>query len=110
MSTEKGTTSETKPPPPVDDSDLLTLQLGVYSVTLKTQKSKWNPKRRIQDTFSGLPVLKRFALEIYNLEPVLFAMFVLAKIWSGVESAILLYLSSQILTIVSCSLPMSAGQ
>lgn len=88
-----GTPEKVSPPP------LFTLQLGVWQVSMMAEKP-WDVKKHAKEVLAALPLCRRLANEMYQLHPVLFTLFILAKLWTGIESALLLYLSSQILTIV----------
>ncbi|PBK72127.1 P-loop containing nucleoside triphosphate hydrolase protein [Armillaria solidipes] len=52
----------------------------------------------------ALPLFRRLAIDVYTLEPTLSILFILEKIWSGIESAVLLYLSSRLLRIIEVGL------
>ncbi|KAK0492632.1 hypothetical protein EDD18DRAFT_1079447 [Armillaria luteobubalina] len=82
--------------------ELETFQLGIWKISiLKT--SPLNLRKQLVDLKDALRYFKRLAIDIYTLEPVLATLFVLNKLWSGVQSALLLYFSSQILRIVRVS-------
>lgn len=76
-----------------------TIDLGVHKVLLAA--SPWNLRDQWQQVVVALPLFKRLATEIYTLEPFLAVAYVVTQVWSGLESAILLYLSSRLLSIVS---------
>jgi hypothetical protein len=99
--TEKS--SETKTPSP----RLTTLQLGVYEVSMLAETAA-DVKKHTKDLFAAAPLIRRLASEIYQIDPFLFVIFSLSKVWGGIESAVLMYLSMHILTIVSQFLCTSA--
>lgn len=84
----------------IDDAKIVSTQLGIWQFsTLKD--SEWNPKIPILEITSTLTLFRRLTLEIYSLSPGLLILYVLSKIWSGIEFALLLHLSSRLLQIVS---------
>ncbi|PBK82581.1 hypothetical protein ARMGADRAFT_730771 [Armillaria gallica] len=56
------------------------------------------------DLKDALRCFKRLAIDVYTLEPILATLFVFGKLWSGVQSALLLYFSSHILRMVEIGL------
>ncbi|KAK0209690.1 P-loop containing nucleoside triphosphate hydrolase protein [Armillaria fumosa] len=88
-----------------DNREVETFQLGVWKVSiLKASKSPSNLINRFLDLKDALRYVRRLAIDIYTLEPVLATLFVLNYIRSGVQSALLLYFSSQILRMVEIGL------
>ncbi|KAG7441585.1 P-loop containing nucleoside triphosphate hydrolase protein [Guyanagaster necrorhizus] len=80
-----------------------TVELGVWKVVLlndvhRDYRKNWN------NILLALPLFRRLAIDIYTLEPMLSILFVLEKFWSGIESAVLLYLSSRLLRIIEVGL------
>jgi hypothetical protein len=86
--------------PDSTEANLSTIQLGVWGVLLQ-QESPLDFRKEWSDLFSTLPLIRRVVTEIYILDPSLFIFFIISKVWAGIESALLLYLSSRLLTIVS---------
>jgi hypothetical protein len=85
----------------------ISLDLGVWRVLLpkdalspgfRSSKEKWNT------IAAASPLLLRFVREIYALNPYLVTLVVLLKLWGGVESVLMLYVSSRLLQIVRVSL------
>ncbi len=67
-------------------------------------KNPMNPldiSKRWNRVASSIPFLKRLAIDVYTLDPWLSVLYVLSRIWWGVESAVSLYLSSRLLKTVS---------
>lgn len=91
-----------KESPVVDPSPLITVDLGVWRVTM-AKEPRFDIKKRAKDFFSALPLIKTLATDIFKLEPTLFILFLISQAWSGIETAILLYLSSRFLRIVCAS-------
>ncbi|KAK0191694.1 P-loop containing nucleoside triphosphate hydrolase protein [Armillaria mellea] len=83
-----------------------TIQLGVWKLLIA--KSPVNPLdilKRWNRVASSVPFLKRLAIDVYTLDPWLSVLYVLSKIWWGLESVVSLYLSSRLLkTIEACLL------
>jgi len=74
-----------------------TLQLGVWRVIIANSVVKLPGK----ESFSVLPLVLAFAAEIYRLAPNLVIFYVFTKVWSGIQSSLILRTSSHLLTIVS---------
>ncbi|PBK79365.1 hypothetical protein ARMGADRAFT_1093205 [Armillaria gallica] len=70
-----------------DERELETFQLGQFL--------------DLKDT---LQYFQRLAIDVYTLEPILVTLFVLNQLWSGIQGALLLQLSSQILQMVEIGL------
>ncbi|KAK0464131.1 P-loop containing nucleoside triphosphate hydrolase protein [Armillaria novae-zelandiae] len=86
-----------------NNEELKTFQLGIWKVSiLKT--SPFNLRKQFVNLIDALRYFKRLAIDVYSLEPVLATLFVFNKLWSGVQSALLLYFSSQILQMVELGL------
>ncbi len=81
---------------------LETFQLGVWKVSL-LKRAPLNFRKQLLDFKEAFGYFKRLTIDVYTLEPVLATFFILNELWSGVQGALLLYLSSQILRIVSVS-------
>ncbi|KAJ7596694.1 P-loop containing nucleoside triphosphate hydrolase protein [Mycena floridula] len=94
---------EKSKPPAAPNPDLISVQLGVWKLTMLKEQS-FQMKKHLKDLVSAIPLLKRLALQIYTLEPLLFVCFLASKFWSGVESAVMLYLSSRLLKIIEIGL------
>ncbi|KAK0464132.1 P-loop containing nucleoside triphosphate hydrolase protein [Armillaria novae-zelandiae] len=88
-----------------DKREVETFQLGVWKVSiLKAFKSPSNLRNQFLDLKDALRYIRRLVIDVYTLEPVLTTLFVFNKIWSGVQSGLLLYFSSQILRMVEIGL------
>ncbi|KAK0430901.1 P-loop containing nucleoside triphosphate hydrolase protein [Armillaria borealis] len=83
--------------------ELETFQLGVWKVSI-LKSSPFNLRKQFLDLKDALRYFKRLAIDVYTLEPILATLFVFNKLWSGVQSALLLYFSSQILRMVEIGL------
>ncbi|KAJ7105195.1 P-loop containing nucleoside triphosphate hydrolase protein [Mycena epipterygia] len=90
-----------------EDADCYTsLDLGVWRVLLPKETSKgfrvsmdkWNT------VVSAYPLVLRFLLEVYSLNPRLVIFVVLLKLWGGFESVLMLYVSSKLLKIIEVGL------
>ena len=79
---------------------LSTLQMGIWQFSTP-KETGWSFGIRWDEVRSTWTLLRRLALEIYALCPGLLVLFVLSKIWGGVEDALLMHLSSRLLRIVS---------
>ncbi len=78
---------------------LETFQLGVWKVSL-LKRAPLNFKKQLLDFKEAFGYFNRLAIDVYTLEPILATLFILNELWSGVQSALLLYLSSQMLRVV----------
>ncbi|SJL17823.1 uncharacterized protein ARMOST_21386 [Armillaria ostoyae] len=83
--------------------ELETFQLGVWKVSI-LKSSPLDLRKQFLDLKDALRYFKRLAIDVYTLEPILATLFVFNKLWSGVQSALLLYFSSQILRMVEIGL------
>ncbi|KAK0231574.1 P-loop containing nucleoside triphosphate hydrolase protein [Armillaria fumosa] len=83
-----------------------TIQLGIWKVVMaKSPMNHLDISKRWNRIASTVPFLKRLAIDVYTLDPCLSVLYVLTRIWWGVESAVSLYLSSRLLkTIEACLL------
>ncbi|KAK0219554.1 hypothetical protein EDD85DRAFT_989012 [Armillaria nabsnona] len=86
-----------------DGRELETLRLGVWTVSI-LKHSPLNLRKQFLDLKDALRYFQRLAIDVYTLEPMLATLFVLNELWSGVQSTLLLYLSSQILRTVKIGL------
>ncbi|KAK0455665.1 P-loop containing nucleoside triphosphate hydrolase protein [Desarmillaria tabescens] len=80
-----------------------TVELGVWKVVL-LNNARWDYRSRWNNLLLAFPLFRRLAIDVYTLEPTLSILFILEKIWSGVESAVLLYLSIRLLRIIEVGL------
>lgn len=84
-----------------DDVTIQTLQLGVYHVAIATSREKfWQWGKWNKDFKESMPYVLRLLQDIHLVAPTLFLWFMLAKIWAGVESALLMHLSTSMLRAV----------
>ena len=97
MDKKKCNTTAEAPNVPASTSSI---QLGVWRILLQ-KESPLDFQKQWSNLFSTISLIHRFATEIFHLGPWLFISFIVSKVWTGIESALLLYLSSRILTIVS---------
>jgi len=74
-----------------------TSQLGVWRIIIANSVVKLPGK----ESLSVLPLVLAFAAEIYTLAPNLVILYVLTKVWSGIQSSLILRTSSHLLTVVS---------
>lgn len=75
-------------------------QVGIWEFSTLKQR-RWDPRVQLAEIVSGYAFFRRLAVEIYELAPGLLSLYILAKIWNGIESALLLHMSSRLLQIVS---------
>jgi hypothetical protein len=78
----------------------ITLQLGVYKVVMM-KDVPFDLKRKMRDFFTALPEFYKLAKEIYSIEPLLFNTYIICKLWTGIQYAVMLYYESELLRIVS---------
>ncbi|KAK0430903.1 P-loop containing nucleoside triphosphate hydrolase protein [Armillaria borealis] len=86
-----------------DKRELETFQLGVWKVSI-LKSSPLDLRKQFLDLKDALRYVRRLASDVYTLEPIVATLFVFNKLWSGVQSALLLYFSSQILRMVEIGL------
>ncbi|KAF9003651.1 hypothetical protein BDQ17DRAFT_1242063 [Cyathus striatus] len=82
---------------------VVTEQLGVWYLYV-SENNGVNMKNHWNNLVSGLPLFRILAMEIYNLDPMLFIAFICSKMWSGFESALLTYMSGQVLRQIEAGL------
>ncbi|KAK0430913.1 hypothetical protein EV421DRAFT_1912390 [Armillaria borealis] len=82
---------------------LETFQLGVWNVSL-LKRAPLNFGKQFLAFKEAFGYFKRLAIDVYTLKPMLATFFILNELWSGVQTALLLYLSSQILRIIETGL------
>lgn len=75
-------------------------QLGVWRVLIAKSVSSL-PGKNWRDTFTVFPLFLVFVMEIYQLSPELFIFFVFTRLWSGIQSSLVLRTSNNLLTVVS---------
>ncbi len=85
-----------------DERELESFQLGVWMVSI-LKSSPLNLRKQFLDLKDALRYFQRLATDVYTLEPMLMTLFVLNELWSGIQGALLLHLSSQILRMVRVS-------
>ncbi|KAJ7215585.1 hypothetical protein GGX14DRAFT_443140 [Mycena pura] len=88
-----------------EEAECMPLQLGVWRVLLPREPaSKYKRLRSAMDKWSAValayPLVLRFLLEIYSLDPRMFILIIVLKLWDGMESVFLLYVSSRLLQII----------
>jgi hypothetical protein len=74
--------------------------VGVWRVLIAKSALRLRGKE-LKNSFSILPLLLIFVTEIYTLAPGLVVFFVLTKVWSGIQSSLVLHTSNHLLTVVS---------
>ncbi|KAJ7669587.1 P-loop containing nucleoside triphosphate hydrolase protein [Mycena rosella] len=105
---EKVSSGTVKNSEPVEDADAYaSLNLGVWRVLLARETvsrgfgvslNKWNA------AVSGYLLLLRFLQEIYSLDPRMVVLFILLKLWDGMETVLMLYVSGRLLQIIEVGL------
>ncbi|KAG5641691.1 hypothetical protein DXG03_004423 [Asterophora parasitica] len=64
------------------------------------KQSRFDPQANLDEFVSGLKLFRRLVLDISSFAPKMLILFILSKLWEGVESALLMHLSSQLLRIM----------
>jgi len=83
-------------------------QIGVWEF-LTVKQPRWNLLGQWSELKSIIFPYRRLAFEIYTLSPGLLFLYILSKIWIGIEQALSLYLSSRVLQVVSHSILFSVA-
>ena len=96
-STEKEQLKSTADSP--EPSDLDTKKYGIWDFWT-VQQARFDPRRRWEEGVSGFRLFRRLANEIFGLAPWMLVLFILSKIWTGIETAVLMHLSFRLLQIV----------
>lgn len=90
---------EAETPEEATDATVISNQRGIWEFWTVKQ-SRFDPHRRWTELKSGFQLFRRLATEIFALSPGLLILFILSKLWGGVETAVLMHLSSRLLRIV----------
>ncbi|KAG5735006.1 Lipid A export ATP-binding/permease protein MsbA, partial [Termitomyces sp. T112] len=85
------------------DHSITTQQVGIWQFSTIKQH-QFDPLRRWNEIVSGLQLFRRLATEISTISPTMLILFAMSKLWEGVESAILMHLSSSLLQIVEAGI------
>ncbi|KAH8830124.1 P-loop containing nucleoside triphosphate hydrolase protein [Flagelloscypha sp. PMI_526] len=85
------------------EKELQSIQLGVRQLWMK-KETKTSIRANLEDLRGKLPFIRRFLLDVFWTNPRLVTLYILVRLWSGMEKTVLLYLSSQFLTTVSAKL------
>ncbi|KAJ7453361.1 P-loop containing nucleoside triphosphate hydrolase protein [Mycena galericulata] len=85
------------------------IDLGVWRVLLpeeikSTRSRSWISLEKWNTVVLAYPLVLRFLQEMYHLNPTLVVLVVLLKLWEGVESVLMLYVSSRLLQIIEVGL------
>ena len=89
------------------DATVSTTQIGIWEFST-IKDVKWNPRVPWAELTSAVALFRRLAVEMYNIAPGLLSLYVLSKFWQGIESALLMHLSSRLLQIVRRLLTMNS--
>ncbi|KAJ7062624.1 P-loop containing nucleoside triphosphate hydrolase protein [Mycena amicta] len=109
------TVSPKLPSESLDPRRVASLQLGVWSVLLPNDASPFKlgfsrstlPSMEKLSAFANsyrYPVLARFFRDVYTLQPALTLFYLAMKLWTGMESVLLLYASGKLLRVVEVGL------
>ncbi|KAG2004512.1 ATP-binding cassette transporter [Coprinopsis cinerea AmutBmut pab1-1] len=81
-------------------------QTGIWRVLLSKQGQFKGPKAFEQFThfYKSFDHIRQLYMDIYTLSPTLFLLHVLSSLWSGLQGALMLYYSSEILRAVEAGL------
>ncbi|KAK0209704.1 P-loop containing nucleoside triphosphate hydrolase protein [Armillaria fumosa] len=82
---------------------LETFELGIWKVSV-LKRAPLRFGKQLLDFKEAVGYFKRLAIDVYTLEPALASFFTLNELWSGIQTALLLYLSSQMLRIIELGL------
>ncbi|RDB22977.1 Lipid A export ATP-binding/permease protein MsbA [Hypsizygus marmoreus] len=93
----------TSPNPTGDSDEFLTTQIGIWQFWT-ARGSPFDLRRKIMELVSGLQLFRRLVAEIFSISPGMLILFILSKIWSGVETAVLMQLSTRLLQIIESGL------
>jgi hypothetical protein len=91
------------PETPEYEKYLTSLQLGVRTIWMQKEDHRSSIKANVLEFWRKVPLIRRFLLEVFWINPRLFTMYILMRFCSGIENAVLLYLTSQFLALVSRS-------
>ncbi|KAG6826168.1 hypothetical protein H0H92_000907 [Tricholoma furcatifolium] len=84
-------------------TSIVTEQIGVWRFST-TKQHKYDLRRTWNEAIAGLALFRRLALEVSAISHMMLFFFVLSKLWEGIESALLMHLSSHLLRILEVGL------
>ncbi|TFK21669.1 P-loop containing nucleoside triphosphate hydrolase protein [Coprinopsis marcescibilis] len=92
-------------PPPKEDSPYSNVviteeQVGVYKLLIASSTAPFSIKKTFEEVKNAIPLFQKLFLEIYELDPWLFALFVGSRLWGSVEDAMMMQLSSNLLRTI----------
>ncbi|KAJ7652353.1 P-loop containing nucleoside triphosphate hydrolase protein [Mycena polygramma] len=101
-------TSNVEAPEHPDPNSYTTLNLGVWNVLLPNDIASggvWSATKQKWDAIVlAYPIVLEFFWDIYRLNPYLFILLVVLKLWGEIESVVLLYMSGRLLRIIEIGL------
>ncbi|KAK0492620.1 P-loop containing nucleoside triphosphate hydrolase protein [Armillaria luteobubalina] len=86
-----------------NERGLETFELGIWKVSV-LKRAPLDFGKQFLHFKLAVGYFKRLAIDVYTLEPVFASFFILNQLWSGIHTALLLYLSSQMLQIIELGL------
>jgi len=95
VTSEKREASDSKDDKPIIEE----YRLGIWSLKIG-KPARFNFGRQFEDIKLAYPLFHQLVRDIYSLAPRMFVFFLVAQVWSGVEDAILMHLSSSLLKSV----------
>ena len=75
-------------------------QYGVWNFKVAHQSSA-TAKKRLNDFISSFPLVRRLFWDVFSISPALLLLYIVTKIWGGVDSVIMMHFSHQVLQAVS---------
>lgn len=95
--------AEDHPSEESSNDGILVEQIGVwrYSRMKETVKEALRPQRQWQEILTVFNIYTRLLREIYSISPGLLFLYLCSKVWEGIQSSVLAYLSGRLLWLVS---------
>lgn len=89
-----------RPKPETPVSPLESLQLGAWNVLLERRSLATSLTARWHQLIVAIPLFRRTFIDLYCMEPALMRRVIALKVWTGVEGAVTLHLSSKLLKLL----------
>ncbi|KIM46798.1 hypothetical protein M413DRAFT_440368 [Hebeloma cylindrosporum] len=79
------------------------IQLGVWRLKVG-ETSGWSLRGQLDSITSAYPLFYRLFSDVFSLSPRIFTLFFVCQLWSGIEDAVLMHLSSSLLRMIEAGI------
>ncbi|KIY68676.1 hypothetical protein CYLTODRAFT_253170 [Cylindrobasidium torrendii FP15055 ss-10] len=91
---------KTEKPKSDTPSDLESLQLGAWNVLLERRSVTSSLAARWYQFLVAIPLFRRTFADVYKMDPAMIRRVIALKVWTGVEGAVTLHLSRNLLKLL----------